>query len=258
MIVKKRGVSFNVDDDDEYSCNWFRGRYDGWEEGTFDVLDRFLGENSIYIDVGAWIGPTVLYAAAKCARVYCFEPDPVAYSRLERNIANNPQYSQIEAYNFGISSAEGLVPFGGNGELGNSESTLLVSDEAYIQTGGSDSHYMDYDPAWRMGEVVEARMTTLKSFVECECIDMRKVDLVKVDIEGGEKIVIPSMAELLVRCETSLYLSLHWCFVSHRDGEQLLDTIFDVYSVARKPDMSIITRNEIVETHATELVFSHI
>ena len=178
MIVKKRDVSFNVDGDDEYSCNWFRSRYEGWEEGTFDVLDRFLGENSSYIDVGAWIGPTVLYAAARCARVYCLEPDPVAYSMLEKNITSNPQYSHISFYNFGISEAEGLVPFGGNGELGNSESTLLVSDETYIQTGGSDKLYMGDDPAWRMGEVVDARMTTLESFVESECIDMRKVDLV--------------------------------------------------------------------------------
>src|SRR5688500_9227826 len=50
----------------------------GWEPDTFVVLNRMLSGGTPYVDCGAWIGPTVLYAACKGARVTAFECDPVA------------------------------------------------------------------------------------------------------------------------------------------------------------------------------------
>ena len=60
-----------------------------WEPETFTVLARCLRADSVYVDVGGWVGPTVLFAAAQGASVYCVEPDPVAYERLLANLRIN-------------------------------------------------------------------------------------------------------------------------------------------------------------------------
>lgn len=61
-----------------------------WEPDTFVVLDHMLSEGTPYVDCGAWIGPTVLYAACKGAAITAFECDPVAIRRLKENLALNP------------------------------------------------------------------------------------------------------------------------------------------------------------------------
>lgn len=60
-----------------------------WEPETFVILRRFLNHRSVYYDIGAWIGPTVLYASKISGTVCAFEPDPVAYSHFLQNVTNN-------------------------------------------------------------------------------------------------------------------------------------------------------------------------
>ena len=43
-----------------------------WEPDTFNILDHYLKCNMVYMDVGAWIGPTVCYAAKKADLVIAF------------------------------------------------------------------------------------------------------------------------------------------------------------------------------------------
>ena len=63
----------------------------GWEKDTFEVLRFFLEgrPTDSYVDFGAWIGPTALYAAHYSRHVYAIEPDPMAYSALVANAEKN-------------------------------------------------------------------------------------------------------------------------------------------------------------------------
>ena len=65
-----------------------------WEPVTVRVIDTLLAPGSTHIDVGAWVGPTVLLAATKAKRVLAFEPDPVAYAELEKDVALNPDLAR--------------------------------------------------------------------------------------------------------------------------------------------------------------------
>ena len=81
-------------------CSLVAGRHDdfwetcenGWEEATFDVLVSQLAQGSTFVDVGAWIGPMTLVAAACGARVVAYEPDPTAADELAENVAVNPGF----------------------------------------------------------------------------------------------------------------------------------------------------------------------
>ena len=64
----------------------------GWEATTFDVLTDRLSTGSTFVDVGSWIGPMTLVAAACGAKVVAYEPDPGAADELTENLAANPDF----------------------------------------------------------------------------------------------------------------------------------------------------------------------
>src|SRR5262245_62069367 len=64
---------------------WDRVAAGDWEPQTLRAIRRFLVPGTDCIDIGAWIGPTVLYEACIAGRVHAFEPDPVAYAELAAN-----------------------------------------------------------------------------------------------------------------------------------------------------------------------------
>ena len=62
MLIIKNNKSFNVKG--SYSEKWFsHNTFQQWEPNTFKILDYYQNLNGTYIDIGAWIGPTVMYAS---------------------------------------------------------------------------------------------------------------------------------------------------------------------------------------------------
>ena len=96
-----------------------------WEPDTYKILSRYLNDGTVYCDIGAWIGPTALYAAKKCRRVICFEPDPVAYRYLLWNIQINCLDNAMP-FNVALSDRDGLAKMGNYGEgFGDSMTSIL-------------------------------------------------------------------------------------------------------------------------------------
>jgi hypothetical protein len=91
MKIIKKSVSFDVERNVEYNPNfWEMVSSNIWEPYTFDILEKFLSKQHSYLDIGAWVGPTTLFGAQLAKKCYAFEPDPVAYSALIRNLDLNP------------------------------------------------------------------------------------------------------------------------------------------------------------------------
>jgi SAM-dependent methyltransferase len=81
-----------------------------WEWETFATISSFCRPNGTFLDVGSWVGHFTLFAATLCGRVYAFDPDPVAFKILNRNIyANPPLRRKISAFNIAISDRTGFV-----------------------------------------------------------------------------------------------------------------------------------------------------
>ena len=79
--ISVNGTSFNVDETLPHP--FWSGVNDGrWEPDTFRLFDRVLMPNWRFVDIGAWVGPTALYAARKVATVDAYECDPVALGHL--------------------------------------------------------------------------------------------------------------------------------------------------------------------------------
>ncbi len=171
--------------DPYHSKFWRKVSAGAWEPETFAVLDKFLTSDSDYLDIGAWIGPTVLYGARRSRHVWCFEPDPTAFRHLAWNLDLN-NIRNVSAFGVALSDRFGVARMASlRGEPGDSTSSLL-HDGAH----GSDALTI----GWDQFEAVK---------------DLSRVSLVKMDIEGAEYAVLPTLIPFLKEYRPTLYLSLH-------------------------------------------------
>jgi len=157
-----------------------------WEPRTFTVLDRLLSTGTTYCDIGAWIGPTVLYAARNCRQVYCLEPDRVAYRFLLQNIQLN-RLENVLPFNLALAQEEGLQRMASpRGKRGDSMTSLLLPDGMR----GMDVLCLTWENWFNL-------------------VGRPVFDTVKMDIEGGEFSLLPAMSAYLEEHRPQLYLSLH-------------------------------------------------
>jgi FkbM family methyltransferase len=171
----------------------FWGRYEAgvWEPDTQAVFRRFIDKQHSYIDVGAWIGPTLLQGCQLARRAYGIEPDPVAYAELAENIEDNRVITgNVQLFNICIAPVSGKVSFGSRREGGDTMSSLLFS-------GAKTS--------WMVDGMNFQEWTEQNEIGDC--------NFIKIDIEGGEYSVLPTMAKYLRRQRPTLLLSLHPCFI---------------------------------------------
>ena len=91
--VERDGVAFVVEPDwgDAHEIAFWNAYAEGWERDTLAAIAEFLPMGGVHLDIGAWIGPTLLFAAARAREAHGFEPDPAAYAKLRRNVALNPE-----------------------------------------------------------------------------------------------------------------------------------------------------------------------
>jgi FkbM family methyltransferase len=173
---------------------WKRLNTGHWEPYTFNIFDHFITADTIFLDIGSWIGPTALYAAQIAKHSYAFEPDPVAFKELENNVSINKDSEwipKLTIYNKAIASYNGSMKLGNKSSAGNSMSSVLFSDN---------------EISW------EVETITLEKFIEDEKLHSNKLFL-KVDIEGGEYELIPTLKSTFKNYNITLFLSIHCNFL---------------------------------------------
>jgi len=225
MKVVKLNHSFILleNNDPTSTTTWLLNNIDNWERDSFHIFNHYKNNKGIYLDIGAWIGPTVLYCAGIYKKVIAIEPDPVSIGELKKNISANT-FNNIVLIEKGLSSENGVTKFGGNGKLGNSESTLLIADkEDYLSYNGRHTEIHNHN------EIVEIETITIENLIEEQNIDPQHISLIKMDIEGGEKIVVPALVNFLNKYKPVFYISLHRCFLRELEIDQLLDILFNIY-----------------------------
>lgn len=258
-LIKKNNTQFYIKGD--YSINWFVSNIENniWECDTFNILDFYKNKNSIYIDIGSWIGPTVLYSSDKYKQVICFEPDPVAISRLNENLSVN-NFKNITLITKALSNNNGISNFGGNGELGNSMSTLLVSldnKEEFFNDYGRGG-FLSYDE--RKKDIISIETITIDKVLKDNNINPNNIGLIKMDIEGGEKIVIPSMQNFLKKYKPNFFISLHRVFLEENDINIILNILFNIYDncyhfLSKNNSREKVTKEIIQKEGLTSLIF---
>jgi FkbM family methyltransferase len=193
MLIKVRNREFEVSAG-RYDFFWQGVATGAWESDTYAIFDRFLDRDHSYIDIGSWIGPTLLYGCQIAKAAHGLEPDPIAFPELERNIElNRPMSGNIRLYRACIAPTTGQVAFGSRGQGGDSTSSLLFGRKK---------------TSWSV------RAWSFDDFVSQNGID--DCNFIKMDVEGGEYRIMPAMAGYLRAHRPTLHLSLHPCYLKLR------------------------------------------
>ena len=136
------------------------------------------------LDIGAWIGPTVIYAlACRASRIVALEPNPdsfAALAQIPKSISG--QACRIDLLNLAIGGQEGEISMG-------------------LPEGSSDTSRSGWE-----GRDFVAKSITLEQLVESQ--DIECPDLVKIDIEGGEASIAKGIANI-ASCLPVVHLSVH-------------------------------------------------
>src|SRR6185437_13608146 len=184
-----RGTNFSVEPG-RYLPYWeeyFAGR---WEPLTIAILAAIIDPQMVFVDLGAHIGQTTLYAAALGATVHAFEPDPVSFSALQQSVSVNA-FPKVHLYDCAAGTFDGDIDFYSRG-FGGPESSVLSLHE-------------------RNGVVLECPQK-----IKVPQIDLvrflrtlsphRNQIFLKIDIEGGEYEICPVVAPFLSQYPTAVYL----------------------------------------------------
>lgn len=209
--IKIRDFNFNLSDSSKiHQSFWKSAEKNEWEPYTFDLFDKFLTKDTIYIDIGAWIGPTTLYASKLCKMCYSIEPDPVAYKILFDTINVN-NLENVKLFNCSIFNYDGILQLGNNGNLGDS---------------GTRTN--------QLKNLFETKCYKLSTFANKIQIDNQL--FVKMDVEGSEIFIVEDI-DFFKKYTPTLYISAHYEFFKEtnmwenniKNVSKLYKNHYDVY-----------------------------
>jgi FkbM family methyltransferase len=151
-----------------------RGAY---EPRTLALVTRLLKPGDTMVDVGGHVGQYALHAAlavGPSGRVVSFEPNPHTYQFLRRNVALNGVADRVVAVLGAVDDAPGVAPM----TLGLEENWGLAS-----RADGAHAH----------GAPPSFHAATVRLDAALAALAVRRVDVLKVDVEGYELNVLRSL-----------------------------------------------------------------
>lgn len=173
--------------DDDQPTFWDKIAAGAWEPGTLAAVAARVGPGTLFLDLGAWVGPLSLYAAALGARVVAVEADPRALDQLRRNLAVNTELAErVTVVPRAVSPTRDPVRLGARRRPGDSMSSVLLAGAA---------------TTWSADAVTPDELAGMVAGGERL--------FVKLDIEGGEYALLPALTGILSRSDAVLLVSLH-------------------------------------------------
>jgi FkbM family methyltransferase len=185
-----------------------------WAPQLTRLLRTFFKSGGTFIDVGANIGLTLVPVANnRSVRCYGFEPEPLNFSYLARNVAANCKFDNVRLYQLALFDKSTTLPF----ELATNH-----SGDHRIQINRAD------------GAIDEQFRPTIQ--VKSERLDALHLDLqrplaVKIDTQGAEPNIFAGGRETLAKAD--LIAFEFWPYGMRRIGgdvSQMIDFVADTFA----------------------------
>jgi FkbM family methyltransferase len=160
-----------------------------------NIYDQHLPENAFILDCGAHIGLSVIYLKSICpsAHIICFEPDTKNLELLRKNILSH-QLQDIEIRNEAVWNENTSLHFIQEGNMGSKIGENLSSN------------------------TITVKASRLKDFLS------KKVDFLKLDIEGAEYKVLKDIAENLGNID-KMFIEYHGTFDQNKELLEILELV---------------------------------
>lgn len=168
---------------------WSAFEADEYEPGTVKRMKRLLKPGSLFIDIGAWIGPFTLLALALGCKVIAFEPDPEAFKELQANTDLNP--GDFILFNAAVVPDGDVGAYSLDRDDGKGLSVMIPRTKGYYPVATMTLERLEaLLPEWALG------------FPETP-------GFVKVDVEGYETTLMSSLGPWLAERKVPTQVSLH-------------------------------------------------
>lgn len=182
-IIKKH--EYFVLSDPNFIDFWKKYQLNLWENNLFTVLDKYLTKDTIFVDIGAWIGPVTLYAAKISKKVVSVEPDPVAFNILIEHIKIN-NLKNVYLENFALTEKTSDTISLGSNTFGNSGTSIYDLEN----------------------EQIKVKAVNFANFIKIKDISNDKI-FFKIDIEGAEFEIVKKYNFLFKQLDNNLHITFH-------------------------------------------------
>ena len=160
--------------------------YGSYNRDILRVLSRLLKPGMVFLDVGANIGEVSVFSAKRvteAGKVLAIEPVSAIAARLQRNLDMNG-YTQANVIRFGVADYKGAAD-------------IFLPESEGCQAQYNAGLATLYPPAAADGKRERIEITTLDDIVSDYGLD--RLDIIKIDIEGGELPALRGARKLLDR-----------------------------------------------------------
>ena len=186
--IKKSVLEFSDEDPIFLNYNEF------FVDKIYDELN--LKNLNICFDIGSNVGLFTKYLKLNdCNKIFCFEPNKTAFNSLQKNLKNE---NEVELFNLAVS-------------YNNDALRLYIDDNNSLISSAHDIKNNYYD----------VETITLKDIFERNKI--KKVDFVKIDIEGMEFDLIENLEDSIFQKINKFLIEYHDFYFT--DGSQKLEKL---------------------------------
>lgn len=200
MVLKYRchhGYTF-------YSTAKDHWRFPLFEPKTTLLLEKLVRGDDVVVDVGAHVGIHTVHLAKRAAKVIAIEPEPFNLKLLRMNLKANKVDNKVIVVPVAASSYDGHI----NLHVSISSGLHTVEDKMFKDRRSLYTRTIKV-PTRRIASILRK-------------LDVEKVNVVKIDVEGHEEEVLKGMRELLVKAPPRI-------LIVEVTNKQLINKLKEVY-----------------------------
>jgi len=156
-----------------------------YETANTEFLKKLVKKGWISLDVGANIGYYTLLLAtlSQNGKVYAFEPNRLDYNVLKLNTSIN-NFKNITTNNLALSNKNSYETFN------------ITQDSGFSSFRDTQREKID--------KIIKVKTKTLDSYVEKN--NIKRIDFIKLDIEGAEKIMLEGAQKTLTTIKPKIMM----------------------------------------------------
>jgi FkbM family methyltransferase len=185
-----------------------------YERIELDIFEQLAAASTTIIDVGANIGLYCCIAAGRLpatGSVVAFEPVPENLAYLRKNIEENELATLVAVEGQAVGQARGEI-------------------EIYLLEGSTARHSASAKNVCNSATSIAVPLVSLDEYVQLD-LGSRRIDLLKVDVEGYETAVLRGASCMLREDRPTLFIEYvpdNLINCGSEPGE-FLDIVFDIY-----------------------------
>ena len=164
-------------------------------EKELSIIDKFSNQSKSAVDVGVYRGVYSYKLAQKFKHVYAYEPNPLIYPFLEKNLTKIVK--NLTLSNYALSDSNGVV----NLNIPNRSKSIFKNNvEELFKLGCASIHDENLFEGYKS---IEVNKTTLD-----ETLKDTNIGFIKIDVEGHEREVVEGAKNLIKICKPVLLVEI--------------------------------------------------